>query len=201
MADTFAKPVLETLKEQVTRRRALLIAPLAFAGLVAISSRRGDSSSERDADPYVEIVQFDDAGRRHGLARVKRIVRSDAEWRKMLSAEQFYVTRRENTDTPYTGTFYKMHEAGLYRCICCGNALFSSDTKFDSGTGWPSFWAPVADENIRIRKDTSMFLDRVEVRCKLCDAHQGHVFDDGPGHACLSKKPNHQPRMNASERE
>jgi peptide-methionine (R)-S-oxide reductase len=157
-----------------------LIAPLAFAGLVAISSRRGDSSSERDADPYVEIVQFDDAGRRHGLARVKRIVRSDAEWRKMLSAEQFYVTRRENTDTPYTGTFYKMHEAGLYRCICCGNALFSSDTKFDSGTGWPSFWAPVADENIRIRKDTSMFLDRVEVRCKLCDAHQGHVFDDGP---------------------
>jgi peptide-methionine (R)-S-oxide reductase len=147
MADTFAKPLLETLKEQITRRRALLIAPLAFAALVAISSRRGDSSAERDAGPDVEIVQFDDAGRRQGSARVKRIVRPDAEWRKMLSAEQFYVTRRENTDTPYTGTFYKMHHAGLYRCICCGNALFSSDTKFDSGTGWPSFWAGCGREH------------------------------------------------------
>ena len=175
------KPVLEVVKEQITRRRALLIAPLAFAGLVAISSRRGASSAnQHDADPEVEIVQFDDAGRRQSTVRAKRIVRSDAEWRKLLSAEQFYVTRRENTDTPYTGTFYKMHEAGLYRCICCGNALFSSDTKFDSGTGWPSFWGPVAEENIRTRKDTSMFLDRVAVRCTLCDAHQGHVFDDGP---------------------
>lgn len=178
--------VIEGLREQLTRRRALLITPFAFAGLVAVSSRRGDSSSGRapsiqaDTDPEVVIVQFDAAGRNQGVVRIKRVERSDAEWRKMLTAEQYYVTRRENTDTPYTGTFYRFHEDGMFRCVCCGNALFSSDAKFDSGTGWPSFWAPVAEENIRTRKDTSMFLERVEIRCTLCAAHLGHVFDDGP---------------------
>jgi peptide-methionine (R)-S-oxide reductase len=206
-------PVFELLKEQITRRRALLITPFAFAGLVAISSRRGNSSSE-DKDPTaeVEIVEFDDQGRKQGAVRRKRIIRSDAEWRRMLSAEQFYVTRRQNTDTPYTGTFYRLHDAGLFRCICCGDALFSSDTKFDSGTGWPSFWAPIAEENIRTRKDTSLFLERVEVRCTLCDAHLGHLFDDGPAPTnlryCMNEsslrfvaRPANEPRMNADERE
>jgi peptide-methionine (R)-S-oxide reductase len=172
--------VLETLKEELTRRRALLIAPFAFAGLVAISSRRGDSSEPRDPNQEVSVVEFSDTGEKRGLARVKRVVRSDAEWKRLLTAEQFYVTRRQNTDTPYTGSYYQVHDAGFFRCICCGTALFSSDTKFDSGTGWPSFWAPIAEENIRQREDTSMFMKRVEVSCTLCDAHLGHVFDDGP---------------------
>jgi len=175
------KPIVETLKDQISRRRALWITPLAFAELVALSSRKGSSSGDKtNTDPDVTIVPFDDKGVKQEAKRVKRVVKSDAEWRKTLSNEQFYVTRRENTDTPYTGTFYKLHEAGLFRCVCCGNAVFSSDTKFDSGTGWPSFWAPVAEENIQTRKDTSMFMERVAVQCTLCDGHLGHVFDDGP---------------------
>jgi peptide-methionine (R)-S-oxide reductase len=169
----------EDLKEQLIRRRALLIAPFAFAGLLAVSSRGRD---DRPVDPNEEvtIVEFDAGGRRLGPRRVKRVVKSAADWKRQLSAEQYYVTRNQGTDTPFTGTYYELHEAGLFRCVCCDTALFSSEAKFDSGTGWPSFWAPVAEENIRTIKDTSLFLERVEVRCKRCDAHQGHVFTDGP---------------------
>jgi peptide-methionine (R)-S-oxide reductase len=165
------------LKEILTRRRALVIAPFAFGGIVALTSRH-----EKTPDPPVDvtIVPFGDDGNPQPAARVKRVVRTDAEWKKVLTGNQFYVTRRENTDTPYTGTFYKSHQRGLFRCVCCGNAVFSSDTKFDSGTGWPSFWAPLAAENIATRRDTSMLMDRTEVHCALCLAHLGHVFDDGP---------------------
>jgi peptide-methionine (R)-S-oxide reductase len=172
--------MVEKLKEFVTRRRALLIAPFAFAGLVAVSSRKGSTGEKVSADSDVTIVPFTDAGVKQPAVRMKRVVKSDAEWRKQLSAEQFYVTRRESTDTPFTGTYYRMHEHGLFRCVGCGTALFLSDTKFDSGTGWPSFWAPAAEENIRNRHDTSMFMERTAVECALCAAHLGHVFDDGP---------------------
>ncbi len=173
------KPVFETFKDQLTRRRALIITPFAFAGLVALSSKR-DKSQAASAAEDVTIIQFSDAGEKLGPAKLKRIVKSDAEWRKMLSSEQFYVTRRENTDTPFTGTYYKLHQPGLFRCIGCGNAVFSSETKFDSGTGWPSFWDVIAPENAGQRRDTSMFIERIEVHCNLCIAHLGHVFDDGP---------------------
>ncbi len=169
----------DDLKEQLLRRRALLIAPFAFAGLVAVSSH-GRENAPSDPNQEVTIVEFDQKGRPLGLQRVKKVVKSDSEWRDLLTAEQFYVTRRQGTDTPYTGTYYELHDAGLFRCVCCNTALFSSTAKFDSGTGWPSFWAPLAQENIRTIKDTSMFLGRVEVRCNRCDAHQGHVFTDGP---------------------
>jgi peptide-methionine (R)-S-oxide reductase len=177
------KLVLESLKEEITRRRALWITPLAFVGLVAISSRKGRDSEDgvsANGGSEVDIVPFTDRGERLPPTTVKKIVRSDAEWRKSLSSEQYYVTRRQATDTPYTGTYYQIHDTGLFRCIGCGNALFSSDAKFDSGTGWPSFFAPVAEENIHTHKDMSMFMERVEVSCKLCDAHLGHVFQDGP---------------------
>jgi peptide-methionine (R)-S-oxide reductase len=167
------------IKEQLIRRRALLIAPFAFAGLVAVSSH-GHEDARSDPNEEVTIVEFDDRGGRLAPRRVKKVVKPDSQWKSRLSAEQFYVTRRQGTDTPYTGTYYELHEPGLFRCVCCGTALFSSETKFDSGTGWPSFWAPVAEENLRTIKDTSMLLERVEVRCKLCDAHEGHVFTDGP---------------------
>lgn len=177
--------MFQVLREAISRRRALLITPFAFAGLVAISSRKGsdpeDPAPAADPNEEVTIMLFGPAGEKQGPARVRKVVRSDREWRKLLSAEQFYVTRRQGTDTSFTGTYYKLHDRGLYRCICCDNALFSSETKFESGTGWPSFWAPIAEENVRTHIDTSMFLERTEVLCKRCDAHLGHVFNDGPG--------------------
>jgi peptide-methionine (R)-S-oxide reductase len=173
--------VLQTLQEQFTRRRVLWIAPFAFAGLVWITSRKGDYPvSVEGAGSEADIVEFDDAGVEQGPVRRARVVHSDAEWRRMLTNSQYYVTRHGSTDTPFTGTYYQMHDTGLFRCVGCGNALFSSETKFDSGTGWPSFWAPIAKENVRTRSDISMLMERVEVLCRLCDAHLGHLFDDGP---------------------
>lgn len=157
----------------------MLIAPFAFAGLLAVSSH-GREDASVDPNEEVSIVEFDAQGRRAGVQRVKKVVKTDSEWRRLLSAEQYYVTRRQGTDAPFTGTYYELHDAGLFRCVCCGTALFSSAAKFDSGTGWPSFWAPVAEENLRTVKDTSLFLQRVEVRCRRCEGHQGHVFTDGP---------------------
>ncbi len=169
------------IRAALTRRRALVITPFAFAGIYALASHKGKTNeSAPGASEDVDIIQFDDAGKRLGLARMKRVVKSDSEWRKLLTSEQYYVTRRENTDTPYTGTYYKMHDPGLFRCVCCSNAVFSSETKFDSGTGWPSFWYPIARENVGERRDTSLLMDRIEVHCTLCLAHLGHVFDDGP---------------------
>ncbi|MBZ5600961.1 MAG: peptide-methionine (R)-S-oxide reductase MsrB [Acidobacteriia bacterium] len=168
---------MESLKEILSRRRALVITPFAFAGIYALTSRKGDPPP-----PAVDvtIIPFDDHGNPQPATKTKRIVHTDAEWKKLLTPGQFYVTRRESTDTPYTGTMYKSHNRGLFRCICCSNAVFSSDAKFDSATGWPSFFAPIAKENIATRRDTSMMMDRIEVHCTLCLAHLGHVFDDGP---------------------
>jgi len=175
--------VLEALKEQITRRRALLITPFAFAGLVAISSRKGNRSEEKvsaNGNAEVVIVPFRDSGERLDSVTVPKLIRSDSQWRKLLNAEQYYVTRHQGTDTAFTGTYYLLHDRGLFRCIGCENALFSSDAKFDSGTGWPSFFAALAEENIQTNRDVSMFIERVEVACKRCDAHLGHLFNDGP---------------------
>lgn len=128
----------------------------------------------------VKIVQFADDGTRLQSARVPRVVKTDEEWRRQLSANEFDVTRRADTEMAYTGRYWNLHDKGIYRCICCENALFSSDTKFDSGTGWPSFWKPVAQENVRLTRDLSLGVPRTAVACTLCDAHLGHVFDDGP---------------------
>lgn len=174
------KEVFPAIQEEITRRRALWIVPFAFAGLVAIWLRRGGSVAANDQGGDVGIVQFNDQGTRLETALVKKVVHSESEWRKLLTSEQYYVTRHGATDTAFTGTYYEMHEAGLFRCICCGTALFSSDAKFDSGTGWPSFWAPIAEENVRNHSDVSFGMERVEVRCTRCDAHLGHVFEDGP---------------------
>jgi peptide-methionine (R)-S-oxide reductase len=170
--------VFESVKDAITRRRALVVTPFAFAGLVALSSRKEKDPEANDVE--VTVIQYSDAGERLGPVRLKRVVRSDKEWRKTLTSAQFSVTRRGGTDTPFTGTYFRLHDPGLFRCVCCATALFSSEAKFDSGTGWPSFWAPLAEENVRMRTDTSMFMQRVEVLCRLCDAHLGHVFNDGP---------------------
>jgi peptide-methionine (R)-S-oxide reductase len=171
--------VFGAFTEAVSRRRALLIAPLTLGGLVAALSRIGRSPTGSE-NVEVTIVDFDDAGRKLGPAVRRKVVRSDGDWRRLLTTAQYWSARRGSTDTPFTGTYYQLESPGLFRCICCGNALFSSSTKFDSGTGWPSFSAPAAAENIRTQTDNSLSMERVEVLCRLCDAHLGHVFDDGP---------------------
>lgn len=161
----------------IQRRRVLLIVPAAIVG-GAIVWRLTEAPAARAA--LVTIVEFSDAGVKQGTVRRLQIVRSESDWRAQLTSQQFWSARRGTTDTPFTGTFYQSRDAGIYRCICCGNALFSSATKYDSGTGWPAYSAPIAAENIWTRKDFSFALQRVEVLCRLCDAHLGHVFDDGP---------------------
>jgi peptide-methionine (R)-S-oxide reductase len=109
-----------------------------------------------------------------------KIIKSKEEWKKQLSPEAYYVSREGETELAFTGKYDRHKEQGLYRCICCGQALFSSEAKFDSGTGWPSYWAPVSEDCIEKKVDRSGFEYRIEVTCSRCDAHLGHVFDDGP---------------------
>ncbi len=110
----------------------------------------------------------------------EKIVKTDEEWHKLLTPEQYRITREKGTETPFTGKYNNFKEKGVFQCVCCGNVLFSSDTKFDSGTGWPSFWAPFSNKSIEMADDSSLFMKRTEVLCSRCGAHLGHVFNDGP---------------------
>jgi peptide-methionine (R)-S-oxide reductase len=166
------------------RRTFLTLAASAIAGGLLWSLRKpgvlAAAHAARGAPGEVTVVQFSDDGKRLEKVRLAKVVKSEEEWKKMLSPLVFDVTRHADTERAFTGQYWNLHDKGLYRCICCDNALFSSDTKFESGTGWPSFWAPIAEENVRKERDASLGVIRDAVNCTLCDAHLGHVFDDGP---------------------
>ena len=109
-----------------------------------------------------------------------KVIKSDDEWQRELTPEQYRIARQKGTERAFTGAYHDSKEQGMYRCVCCGTPLFSSDAKFDSGTGWPSYWEPASPESVRTETDGSYFMRRTEVLCNRCDAHLGHVFDDGP---------------------
>jgi peptide-methionine (R)-S-oxide reductase len=177
--------VFGNTSEVISRRRVLVIAPFALGGFVAILARSGRSRDGSGTNAEVFIVEFDDTGRLRGKGMRKKVTHSDSVWRERLTAQQYWSARRGTTDTPYTGTYFRLETRGLFRCVCCENALFNSQAKFDSGTGWPSYTAPAATGNVYELADKSLSMQRVEVLCRLCDAHLGHVFDDGPAPAGL----------------
>jgi len=166
------------------RRRAFLgfsVSAIAGVGLWALR-RPGliQAATPKSSAGEVTVVRFSDSGQRLQKVHVPKVVKSEDEWRKQLSPGEFDITRHADTEIAFTGKYWNLHDKGLYRCICCDNALFSSDTKFESGTGWPSFWQPIAAENIRTIRDTTYGMVRDAAACTECDAHLGHVFDDGP---------------------
>jgi peptide-methionine (R)-S-oxide reductase len=174
-------------------RRDFLFGGVAFAGITMLVWRHPNwlglgagpvpvsPARDKNSKPsVVTIVQFADSGKRLGVVTLSKVVKTDAEWRAQLTPNQYDITRQADTEIPFTGEGYNRHDKGIYRCVCCANALYSSDTKYDSGTGWPSFWAPIAKENISEIEDNSLMMVRTELKCTLCDAHLGHVFDDGP---------------------
>ena len=147
-----------------------------LSGITLALATRSFAASGNDK---VTIMQFSDDGKALGRVTLAK-VRKDAEWKKRLSPLAYQVTRQQGTERAYSQPGYDRHEPGLYRCICCDNALFDAKTKYDSHTGWPSFWQPIAAENVREKVDRLFGMTRTEVQCALCDAHLGHVFDDGP---------------------
>lgn len=152
----------------------------AGAAVLLVAAVTVGAAPEKNARPpassRVKVYSVD----RKGYVMVEKVTKPEAEWKKLLSPQQFDVTRRAGTERAFTGVYWDHHDRGTYRCVCCGTDLFASETKFDSGTGWPSFWKPIAAENVSERGDSSLFGPVTEIRCSRCDAHLGHVFGDGP---------------------
>jgi peptide-methionine (R)-S-oxide reductase len=172
--------IIETdARGDASTRRAFLRsgASLLIAGLI---SKRANGASPPSPAANVLIEDFSSSGRSLGVALVPKIVKDDAEWQRDLPQEAFIITRKAGTERAFSGAYWNLHAEGLYRCICCDTALFDSATKFDSGTGWPSFWQPISKKNIAESTDHSYGMTRIAVSCRRCDAHLGHVFDDGP---------------------
>ncbi len=166
-------------------RRRFLLSSAAIAGVVGLGGAlrwvgAAGASTIVTKPGMVTIVRFADSGARLGEESVAKVVKSEAEWRAQLSDLAFQVTRQEGTERAGSGEYVDNHDSGLYRCICCDTALYDSGTKFESGTGWPSFWQPIAAENVIETRDSSFGMVRTAVSCARCEAHLGHVFDDGP---------------------
>jgi peptide-methionine (R)-S-oxide reductase len=139
-------------------------------------SKDGSNGGEAVSPERIKVYSVE----KGGFIMTDKVIKTEAEWKRILTPEQFEITRKKGTERAFTGKYWDNHEKGIYRCADCGNDLFTSDTKFESGTGWPSFWQPVAKQNITTEADHSLFMERTEVMCARCGAHLGHVFDDGP---------------------
>ncbi|NUS38608.1 MAG: peptide-methionine (R)-S-oxide reductase MsrB [Lysobacter sp.] len=163
-----------------TLSRRDFLATAALAGIALGCSRRSAAAAGAPRSAQVTIVEFADDGRRLRTVHVDRVVKTDAQWRAQLTPDEYEIARHAGTERPFTGRYWNNHKPGLYRCVCCGTALFDSKTKFESGTGWPSFWQPIARENVTESDDRSFGMHRTAISCTRCDAHLGHVFDDGP---------------------
>jgi len=174
----------DAASNRTTRRIFLACAGAATASLAALWAFRSPgveaSNAVHGTPGEVTLVNFSSDGKTLGPQKVAKVVKTDGEWYRQLGANSFNIARRADTEMPFSGVSYKEHRLGIYRCICCDTALFSSETKFDSGTGWPSFWAPIAKQNIVEKPDTSLGVERTEVQCARCEAHLGHIFSDGP---------------------
>ncbi len=175
-----SEPVLNLGRRAFIISAAAAVSAAAFWGLRRSTIAAARPLAADEGPKTVTIVQFSPEGKQTGMVTVPRVIKTDDEWKKQLSEISYRVTRHEDTELPFTGDSWNEHNHGLFRCICCDLALFRSDTKFDSGTGWPSFWQPIAEENVVKTVDGSFGMVRTAVSCRLCDAHLGHVFDDGP---------------------
>jgi peptide-methionine (R)-S-oxide reductase len=176
-----------------TSRRAFLAAAatvggglyFSYMGIFSKKTATAEAGTEQKSaasqtPQEVDIVEFTDGGERKETIHVPKLVKTENQWRQQLSEGAYNVTREDGTEMAFTGEYWNNHEQGIYRCVCCGTALFSSDTKFESGTGWPSFYQPIAEENVEKIDDTTFGMRRTAVECTRCDAHLGHVFNDGP---------------------
>ncbi|MFI4890625.1 MAG: peptide-methionine (R)-S-oxide reductase MsrB [Steroidobacterales bacterium] len=168
-------------RDPVRGRREFLRFGLAVLAVSTVLRKSvADTLFQSKPGQEVSIENFSPAGKSLGVVRTAKIVKTDAEWQRQLSPLAFQVARRAGTETPFSGAYASSHADGLYHCVCCNTALFDSRTKFESGTGWPSFWQPLSTLNVVKTQDRSLFMVRDEISCRLCDAHLGHVFDDGP---------------------
>jgi peptide-methionine (R)-S-oxide reductase len=171
----------DAVKPGLTRRAVLRDGALSL-GLLGVVGARGSWAAEVAAQsaPFVMIENFSVAGQSQGVVRLAKIRKTDAQWHQQLSADSFVVARQAGTERAFSGALWNQHADGLYHCICCDTVAYDSRTKFESGTGWPSFWEPKSKHNIVATTDRSYGMTRTAVSCALCDAHLGHVFDDGP---------------------
>lgn len=172
---------MQRFDETITlERRRFLRAALSGGVLFAVGGASGEQAPIHDRPGQVLLECFADDGRDLGACRVQRLVLSDAQWRSRLSPLAFAVMRRDGTERAFSGPHERPAPPGLFRCAACANALYDAATEFDSGTGWPSFWRPIAKRNVIETRDDSLGMERIAVSCAGCDSHLGHVFDDGP---------------------